>query len=632
LTSYPNSARRTLSDSHRRMLFEESGISPDVAEERGYYTARSRSEVPEAFKEYQRKPGLVVPMFSPDGETVAYQLRTDKPRKNGPKYETPGGISPVVDVHPRMLEEVCNGSGALLITEGAKTGDAATSRGIPTVVLAGVWMWCVPKVKPYRLKPCFDHIGLEGREVFVAFDSDCMSKASVQEALAALVAALKDRGASVKVIYLPDAEDGSKQGVDDYLAAGGTVREVFMLAREFDSADVGRIRMSRDETLRATFEDLEQRYWHFGREHGCKSDGGETSQDVFLQLIEDARRGGKVHRDGIRVQKAHGPLALEVGISSRTLVKCIQRLEEWGVLYRDNEGRKSKQAGHFVLRADVKHKGGATPSGERPSGSCDPCTLHPRSPRLMWSRAKWKPTKKMIRNHRLGKLSILPEPREGVRRLGKRRGHLFDTLDCAGGTLTLRELGEITGRRPRDLVRRRRTEKGRDGLLIWPIEAGIVQVDGEIVSLAPDWLQRIEIEREAGEEIEMWEIARHRYERKKRDYHERGGPEAIETESPPPLMGPERVERILEERSNEDTAARVERQREKVGNTAETFVFDRLKTLERIRLELLREVYADAGGDPGDVLPAAVRLGCRIERLIEYGNERFVFPPLEATA
>jgi hypothetical protein len=122
LTSYPNSARRTLSASHRRMLFEESGISPDVAEERGYYTARSRSEVPEAFKNYQRKPGLVVPMFSPDGETIGYQLRPDRPRKGGPKYETPGGISPVVDVHPRMLEEVRSGSSPLLITEGANTG------------------------------------------------------------------------------------------------------------------------------------------------------------------------------------------------------------------------------------------------------------------------------------------------------------------------------------------------------------------------------------------------------------------------------------------------------------------------------------------------------------------------------
>ena len=180
-----------LSRRHRTMLCDESGISPEVARERGYYSARTRADVPDCFKDYQRKPGLVLPMFSPDGETAGYQLRPDRPRKGGPKYETPGEISPVVDVHPRMLEEVRHGDGPLLITEGAKTGDAATSRGVPTVVLAGVWMWCVPKAKPYRLKSCFDHIRLEGREVVVAFDSDCMSKAGVQDALAALVAALK---------------------------------------------------------------------------------------------------------------------------------------------------------------------------------------------------------------------------------------------------------------------------------------------------------------------------------------------------------------------------------------------------------------------------------------------------------
>src|SRR5215204_5844576 len=131
MTSYPNGAPGMLSDSHRRMLFEESGISPAVATERGYYTARRRSEAPEAFKGYQRKPGLVVPMFSPDGKTTGFQLRPDRPRKGGPKYETPGGISPVVDVHPRMLEEVRYGDGPLLITEGGKTGDAAASRGVP---------------------------------------------------------------------------------------------------------------------------------------------------------------------------------------------------------------------------------------------------------------------------------------------------------------------------------------------------------------------------------------------------------------------------------------------------------------------------------------------------------------------
>jgi hypothetical protein len=79
---YPNAAPSTLSDSHRRMLFDESGIDPGVAEERGYRTARSRSGTPEILKGYQRKPGLVLPTLSPDGTTQSCQLRPDKPRKD----------------------------------------------------------------------------------------------------------------------------------------------------------------------------------------------------------------------------------------------------------------------------------------------------------------------------------------------------------------------------------------------------------------------------------------------------------------------------------------------------------------------------------------------------------------------
>src|SRR5215218_5900944 len=256
---------------------------------------------------------------------------------------------------------------------------------------------------------------------------------------------------------------------------------------------------SSDLALRAAVEDLGRRFWATE----WKGMGGATARDVYLKLTESARSHGRIHQDGIRVQKAHGPLALEAKVSSRTLVKCIQRLEEWGVLSRDNKGRRSKQAGHFVLNADVKHNGEKMGTEGKVSEARDPCTLHPRAPRLMWSRAKWKPTKKMIRDHRLGKLSMLPEPREGVKRMGKRRGHLFDALDCAGGTLTLQELGAITGRRPWGLVRRKKTEKGREGLLIWPERAGIVVIDGDTVSLAPDWLDRLEAQRELGEEIEM---------------------------------------------------------------------------------------------------------------------------------
>ena len=135
-----------LSERHTRMLFEESGLDSDVVSERGYYTARKHSEVPEVFSKGQRRPGLVVPMYSPDGVTRGYQIRPNKPRKGGPKYESPFGGALVVDVHPRMLEEVRSGDGPILITEGGKTGDAATSRGIPTLVLAGVDGWTVPMV------------------------------------------------------------------------------------------------------------------------------------------------------------------------------------------------------------------------------------------------------------------------------------------------------------------------------------------------------------------------------------------------------------------------------------------------------------------------------------------------------
>ena len=633
MTSYPKPTHRTLSDSHGRMLYDESGIDPGVAQERGYYTVRRRHDVPEEFADWQCRLGLVIPTYSPDGVTRGHQLRPNKPiaRKCGdaPRYESPQRSQVIVDVHPRMLEEVRSGDGDLFVVEGCKKGDALVSRGAAAVALTGVWMAHVPKSKPKRLLPCWDHVRLASRRVFIVFDSDWRCKESVHDALEWLVRALEERGADVRVAYLEDEKDGKKVGADDYLVAGGTVAELKALCRKFECQDVARIRLAKDERLRATVEDLERRYYEFGREHGRKSTGGETAQDVFLKLIEAARRSGKIHRDGIRVQKAHGPLALEAKISSRTLVKCIGRLEEWGVLYRDNEGRKSKQAGHFVLRADVKHKGGTkAPGGKIPEAS-DPCTLHPRAPRLMWSRAKWKPTKKMIRDHRLGKLSRLPGPREGVKRMGKRRGHLLDALDCAGGKLTLQELGAITGRRPRDLVRRKKTKKGRDGLLIWPEEAGTIRIEGDTVSLTSDWLDRLETERELGEEVEMAQIAEQRYKRKRADYHKHGPVEAMQTEDPPPLMGSEKVEEIVRERAKEDLEARVEDQRRKVGTTAQTFVFDKLTALGRIRLALLMDIYEDAGGDPWDIPPALRRIGCHVERLPEYENRQFVFPPSE---
>jgi ribosomal protein S19E (S16A) len=70
---------------------------------------------------------------------------------------------------------------------------------------------------------------------------------------------------------------------------------------------------------------------------------------------EASARSGKPHPDGVRVEISHGILQLKAKLgSSRTLCKALNRLEEAGLLYRDNGGREVDKAGAFVLRAGVK--------------------------------------------------------------------------------------------------------------------------------------------------------------------------------------------------------------------------------------------------------------------------------------
>jgi hypothetical protein len=140
----------------------------------------------------------------------------------------------------------------------------------------------------------------------------------------------------------------------------------------------------------------------------------------------------------------------------------------------------------------------------------------------MWPSPKFTPKRGTVRGTRKVRESKPPTPRPAVARLGKIRGAILDALDANGGALPINELAEaLHRRRARDLVRRKRTPKGRDGLLVWLEEAGIVSVDGDTISLAEDWLARLEEQRELGGEIEAEKVARTRYVRKRRAYHGR---------------------------------------------------------------------------------------------------------------
>ncbi len=188
-----------LSDNHKKMLIEESGIASDVAEARGYHTIEKKVELKRlGFSEAQcGVPGLLIPVRNPARGIVLYQYRPDEPRiKDGKpvKYETPSGSRMALDVHPFAWEKLGDPSVPLFVTEGIKKGDALVSRGLCALALIGVWNWRGTNDRGGKtLLPDWNYVALNGRRVYVVFDSDVMLKPGVHKALVGLKAVLEGR-------------------------------------------------------------------------------------------------------------------------------------------------------------------------------------------------------------------------------------------------------------------------------------------------------------------------------------------------------------------------------------------------------------------------------------------------------
>jgi hypothetical protein len=225
-----------LSDAHRAML-AASGISDDVAKARGYRTIRKKVDLKRlGFADSQLNvPALLVPNFNAVGELAGYQIRPDAPRVvKGRilKYESAKGTPPIVDVPPLAREWVRDPARPLFVTEGARKADAAVSAGLCCIDLPGVWGFRGRNEHGgYTTLPDWACIAIKERKVYVAFDSDVMQKRQVHKALVALAGFLRMKGADVSFIYLPPNSDGSKVGLDDFLAAGKTVTDLVQAAR-----------------------------------------------------------------------------------------------------------------------------------------------------------------------------------------------------------------------------------------------------------------------------------------------------------------------------------------------------------------------------------------------------------------
>lgn len=260
-----NSQGVNLSARHIAML-QSSAITSEVIAARGY---RSIAGGDGAYKALQAlgfnhkqaiavasKDVLLLPIRPPDGTNGLYMIRPDNPRvfddKDHPlgdgtyrqtvlKYEQPRGASNRLDVNPLALPGLADPSKDLWFTEGIKKGDSLTAAGLIGVSLPGGVYGFLGK-NAYGASTVladFDHIAWKNgdsspRRVFIVFDSDVMEKPQVRQALKRLTYIIRNKGARVTPVVLPGKQDGGKIGVDDFLASGGTVEQLYQLAGTSD--------------------------------------------------------------------------------------------------------------------------------------------------------------------------------------------------------------------------------------------------------------------------------------------------------------------------------------------------------------------------------------------------------------
>jgi len=222
-------------------LIESSAIAPEVAAARGYRSVTTKAEMQRlGFGASQaRVPALLIPVHDVHGQIATYQARPDAPRiREGKplKYETPHGSHMALDVPPGCRARLADPSVPLFITEGARKADAAASHDLCCLAVLGVWNWRGTNDQGGKVAlPDFEVVALNGRDVYLVFDSDVVTKPAVRRALARLAAMLRTRGATVRIVQLPAGPGGVKVGLDDFLATGQTVTD--LLAHVVDQVE-----------------------------------------------------------------------------------------------------------------------------------------------------------------------------------------------------------------------------------------------------------------------------------------------------------------------------------------------------------------------------------------------------------
>ena len=250
---------------HHLERLRQRGLSDATINAAGIYSEASEIKVKALLdaKQFPQRclPCIVIPFTDAEGRNGYCRIRPDNPRKSGGKpvkYESPRGQANQPYLPPGVAKVLSDIAQELLITEGEFKALAATQLGFPCIGLVGAWGW--KQGKHESLLPSLERVPWQGRKVNIVFDSDIAEKPEVQEAESRLAAHLTQRGATVKVVRLPQAEPGPdgkavKVGLDDFLVSckakglnpAGELRRLLDAAEEPKPLEAGELKRDASE-------------------------------------------------------------------------------------------------------------------------------------------------------------------------------------------------------------------------------------------------------------------------------------------------------------------------------------------------------------------------------------------------
>jgi hypothetical protein len=192
--------------------------------------------------------GFVLPYFDLKGNpTRFYRYRyLEQPRQNGFlkaagveakefRYTQPSNMRPQVYFPPMAdWEEFFNDpveDRHLIITEGENKANCACKMELAVIALGGVANWHAP-TDNLPVIPDLESLPLEGRKVYICFDSDAKNNPQVQKQENALARWLRSRKAFPFLARIPALHKNRKTGLDDFLLEKGKAAFQKILAKD----------------------------------------------------------------------------------------------------------------------------------------------------------------------------------------------------------------------------------------------------------------------------------------------------------------------------------------------------------------------------------------------------------------